>query len=182
MKALPINLSDGDVARIIAGRQTQIRVPAARYGKLTTDRSPYRDLVPHDLLWVREALRPVRAGHQRAMSPDRMPRHMSRLTLEVVAVKTEKLFAISKYDALRSGVALAEYPVGSPCYAARACGVSEGVAYGATPQDAYLLHWELTHVGDERERGQSVVAIAFTPHQLNIDALLEGRAKRGAAA
>jgi hypothetical protein len=178
MKALPINLNDGDVARIMAGRQTQVRVPLARYGNLSAEHTPLAELVHGDLLWVRESLR--HAG--RVLLADRMPQHLSRLTLEVTGIKIETLFAISKADALCSGIALVEHPDGGPAYAPICLAGETDTVYGSTPQDAYLLHWEATHIGDARERSQKVVAIRFVPHKANIDALFAARARSEDAA
>lgn len=133
MKERPILMSAPMVRAILAGRKTQTRrimkmakrgtggPPFQIDGKTVC--SPYG--VPGDRLWVRESWRPRQAStvYYRADSYDyhhdeiraggtvpqwrpsiHMPRWASRITLEVVAVRVERLQEITYLESVAEGV------------------------------------------------------------------------------
>lgn len=137
MKERPILFSGPMVRAILEGRKTQTRrvvkpQPAHIAGigtvlnidTITGKACPYGK--PGDRLWVREtwdgvrldgggALVSYRADGDKPVTDDgrwhpsiHMPRWASRITLEVVSVRVERLQEISEEDAMAEGVALAE--------------------------------------------------------------------------
>lgn len=129
MKERPILFSGPMVKAILEGRKTQTRRVVKNPGPLSTTLSPYG--VPGDRLWVREtwgheadgnACDDIRCGNPdhiwyRASEKDpsifpkdfwrpsiHMPRWASRLTLEVTAVRVQRLNELDKWDAKAEGI------------------------------------------------------------------------------
>lgn len=136
MRERPIIFSGPMARAILAGTKTQTRRIAkvndhdCKPGYITPNSGfvprriedhatycPYGQ--PGDRLWVRETFCDARAGAAGAVlyrasgdfacrwtSPIHMPRAASRLTLEITAVRVERLNAISGIDAKREGVSV----------------------------------------------------------------------------
>lgn len=122
MKERPILFSGPMVRAILAGHKTQTRrvVKAAPYGSpnhwLAGYPCPYG--IAGDRLWVKETFHPMphlnAKAYFRATDPlvgvrkwkpsIFMPRALSRITLEIVAVRVERLNEISESDALAEGM------------------------------------------------------------------------------
>lgn len=142
----------------------------------------WQSVKPGDRLWVREAFvmeTPIMGIGKRPFyraddPPDstskykpsiHMPRWASRLTLVVTATKMERVQEISEDDARAEGAVPVEngwsYEPGN----IRLCGSSAPGAY-------YCL-WQSLHTkpGERWEDNPEVVALTFTPHQCNIDAM-----------
>ena len=105
MKERPIIFSGSMVRAILDGRKTQTRrAVKVEKGFAITNPEPPPHFYPcpygqpGDRLWVRETWKP--SIH--------MPRWDSRLTLEIVSVRVERLQDISKEDAESEGVAIIE--------------------------------------------------------------------------
>lgn len=103
-----------------------------------------------------------------------MPRWASRLTLEVTAVKVERLQEISETDAISEGIGRSphgngdhwmNYPVGS------------SAAGWADPRESFRSLWDSLNAkrGYGWEDNPWVCAIAFRVHQMNVDAFLAQR-------
>lgn len=131
MKERPILFSGPMVRAILNGRKTQTRRvcklnAAGRvqlrgrnwhiYDPASINACPYG--LPGDRLWVRETFQPARGGYRyRADHPGLttlrpwkpsifMPRAASRITLEIVKVRIERLVDISENDAMAEGWSL----------------------------------------------------------------------------
>lgn len=122
MKERPINLKSHEVLEILQGRKTQLRRVVKPQPSI---RCPFGQV--GDRLWVRETFDPIygqsppdrvieidyRADHSRRIKDDfgarrwtpsiHMPRWASRILLEVVSVRVERLRDISEADAIAEG-------------------------------------------------------------------------------
>jgi hypothetical protein len=188
MKDTPIIFSGPMARALLDGRKTMTRrlawvLPgkAGRRAKASRDWPPgmwpssWQNRQPGDRLWVRESLAthgnfgfplgetpqvsdlqgrvwsytadglPHRTGGRPSIH---MPRWASRLTLEITAVKLEPLKAISEQDAL-----------------------AEGVQHDPTGKDAFGSLWETLHGECSWIDTGEVVALTFTVHKQNIDAM-----------
>jgi len=115
-----ITMGPVEVRAILEASKTQLRreikpQPDDRPGTMVA-RCPYG--VPGDRLWVRESFAPqdanlvVYRGDEAGLalpahqwrSPQHMPRWASRLTLEVIDVRVERLTAITEADAIAEGM------------------------------------------------------------------------------
>jgi hypothetical protein len=152
MKEGPIMFSTPMVRATLEGRKSQTRrvlqpQPVRKVGPGGIFlKCPYGQ--PGDRLWVRESFTVNNDGAvcYRATHPlpkDRqwvpsifMPRRASRITLEVVRVRVERLQAITEADAVQEGVAFTEPPPGA------GSGQSE---YDAPwgPIDQFIYLWDL---------------------------------------
>lgn len=151
--------------------------------------SPWQKVQPGDLLWVREAwrtslernavkARDVPASAPRryeadddARRPDRfglwgrfraslhLPRHLSRLTLTVTAVKVERLQAISERDAVLEGVYLTR----------------RGEDDDRAPTILFADLWASLHGPASWDANPEVVALSFTVINANIDSPSPGK-------
>jgi hypothetical protein len=143
--------------------------------------SLWQRVQPGDVLWVREAHRLTDcpctdacrgAGHvfydadlsgyrnvefNKQRPSIHMPRWASRLTLEVTAVRIERLTDISEADCGEEGVAAWAGPA-------------------AHPRVAFALLWDAVNGKGAWDRNPEVVALTFIPRLLNIDDLLARRA------
>lgn len=160
-----------------------------------------------DLLWCREAWKPhslyaelpprlipqtkvffaADGGYSPSNTPWRsstqMPRWASRLTLEVVGVKIERLQSISEEDALAEGV---ENDVWDMAPVARRYGVKDGWFVGwslgineplVSVEDdevcrrSFETMWETIHGRGSWSANPFVAAVQFRPHLANVDLL-----------
>lgn len=96
-----------------------------------------------------------------------MPRWASRLTLEVTAARREPLTEISESDAIAEGIQEFAFK----CFAFNR---GAGPSYD-TGRLAYAGLWKVLHGEDSWKANPEVVAITFTVHKQNIDALLKQR-------
>lgn len=156
---------------------------------------PYK---PGDLLWVRETWSAVGDGvwtiadARRQISPRQkieyaadggvgpwwpsihMPREFSRLTLEVTAVKVERLQEISEEDAKAEGIKMEFAGIGLAMWK---WSDDPNVPCATTPQGAFVKLWD--HLNAKRGYGWEanpwVCAIAFNVHKMNVDAFLAQR-------
>jgi len=189
----PILFSGPMVRALLAGRKTQTR-------RLAT--SPLAKVQVGDLLWVRETWRPVHSADpslgaryrvdagldQTVWRPSiHMPRWASRLTLEVTEVRIQHLQDITEDDAFAEGVERLQVTIGSN---GQPLGWNTAsVRYGdwsynaRTAREAFAHLWQTLHgeASDEWEApldapawaaNPEVVALTFTVHRSNIDALL----------
>lgn len=155
--------------------------------------TPYE---PGDLLWVRETWGawPHMAGGVQADSlrfradgeyqnehgawqwrPSiHMPKWASRLTLEVTAVKVERLAEISEEDAKAEGIKMEFAGIGLAMWK---WSDDPNVPCATTPQGAFVKLWD--HLNAKRGYGWEanpwVCAIAFNVHKMNVDAFLAQR-------
>lgn len=141
-----------------------------------------------DRLWVRETWAQLASGSDFAAdihpaqimgsgpwrSPIHMPRWASRLTLIVTAIKIERLQDISDEDCIAEGVA-AWRSGWSKKEAAEAFlrGTEAAVKTreGSVAQRLFYLLWTGLHGEDAWDANPYVVALTFTVHRCNIDAL-----------
>lgn len=159
--ALPVTVFQGE------GERPRVAIGLC----ITTQEIKY---APGDRLWVREAFMPrpmleqIARPHYRADN-DRpewrglwkpsihMPRKVSRLTLLVSAIKIERLQDISEDDAVAEGVYSGkDGDLGPLDISARAL---------------FADLWRKLHGPDSVDANPEVVAVSFTVHRLNIDAL-----------
>lgn len=210
MKPLSVILHSSEVRAILAGKQTQLRLPAWALDKgIARKPSRYAALASGDLLWVQEpyvefvgwrkgqgkygigyghighgALAPAHMRDvEKKVHPrqaDRMPRAHSRLTLEVTQVWREALRNIGAASILACGFQPAVrnghlgcapvFDVTPSCWAREAF-------------DAYVKFWDHRFGRDawRCDSTDSMVAVAFTAHPQNIDALLNAHEAEGGA-
>jgi hypothetical protein len=163
--------------------------------------SSWQNRQPGDRLWVRESLAthgnfgfplgetpqvsdlqgrvwsytadglPHRTGGRPSIH---MPRWASRLTLEITAVKLEPLKAISEQDALAEGVQ--HDPTGNPQIDRFRKNYfvnfgDAGECRGVSAKDAFGSLWETLHGECSWIDTGEVVALTFTVHKQNIDAM-----------
>jgi hypothetical protein len=145
-----------------------------------------------DLLWVREAWAPLLAlkhgdpcvtalanrGFYKAdnsvhdkeierWKPSiHMPRWASRITLEVTAMKVERLQDISEDDAIAEGLEVCTATNGHKTYQIKdICG-------GQTPQRAFRILWESINGEGSWDLKPWVVAPVFTVHKCNMSEMI----------
>lgn len=136
--------------------------------------SSWRRVKPGDRLWVRENfyveggddgngfgyaadLDPIH-GPPRLTPCIHMPRHLSRLTLIVTATKIERLQEISEEDAVVEGAELKET-------------ARRHLIWHASYRAAFAALWNSLHGLASWDANPEVVALTFTVHKQNIDAL-----------
>ncbi len=102
-----------------------------------------------------------------------MPRWVSRLTLELTAVRVERLQAISESDAAAEGCVVGK--VSGDAYENMA-GLHFGGDEWASAKDWYADLWESINGPESWDANPWVWCLAFKVHQSNVDALLRTRA------
>jgi len=169
MKDHPIIFSGPMVRALLDGRKTMTRRLAS---------SPLRKCAVGDRLWVRETfmypndqITIYRATWREDAKRDRlenvpkdeptgwtpcihMPRSASRLTLVVTATKVERLQQITGNDAMAEGIEATEFYVPKE--------------HGSF---AFRRLWESLHGAGSWAANPELVALTFTVHRQNIDAL-----------
>lgn len=99
-----------------------------------------------------------------------LPREHSRLTLILTAAKIERLQDISEADAIAEG--LIRLPARRDGFGGDWHYRAEGLIYiGPSPVKAYADLWQHLHGADAWDANPEVVALTFTVHKQNIDAL-----------
>jgi hypothetical protein len=153
--------------------------------------SPWQKVKPGDRLYVREAWKPhsVFAGVKprevpqskvfyaadNAYAPSNtpwipsifMPRWASRLTLTVIAVRIERLQAISEEDAIAEGIRKHTSWGGAESF--RADGIDLKGHQTFSARDAFRGLWEHLHGADAWANNPEVIALTFTVARRNID-------------
>lgn len=192
MRDIPIIYSGPMVRALLDGRKTMTRRLAWRFDFSKTEvieggahvsqkrPSPWQKVKPGDRLWVREGFRPVHSGDpsrgakyladverdQTVWRPSiHMPRWASRLTLVVTATKVERLQDISEEDARAEGMPVnhnGEY------YEPPPPSVDGWQGYGRA---SFSLLWSGLHGKKSWGANPEVVALTFTVHACNIDAM-----------
>lgn len=176
----PIIFSAPMVRALIEGRKTMTRRLAWRGPVTQFYPSSWQKVKPGDRLWAREnfnVLAPTisadgphsciyladNTGPQHLMKwkPSiHMPRWASRLTLEVTAVKVERLQAISCADAIVEGITPAGNSLTIDCDT-------------PDPREGFKSLWESLHGTGSWDADPEVVALTFVVHKTNIDKLGE---------
>ncbi|HEY8343343.1 MAG TPA: hypothetical protein VIK75_10195 [Calditerricola sp.] len=182
MTVRPIIFSGPMVRALLDGRKTMTRRLAS---------SPLAKAQAGDLLWVRESWwhdkdggdvaneygyladgyypgHGSNCGHVRHRPSIHMPRWASRLTLEVTGVKVERLQDISEEDAIAEGIR--PWKLGWHSQEDH-----EHIGW-KSPAIAFRDLWNRLHGPDAWDANPWVVAISFTVHKANVDALIERRA------
>jgi len=154
-------------------------------------RVPY---MPGDLLWVRErwsdehlapgeayycatavqdGLRADEVAEIRWRPSIHMPRWASRITLEVTAVRVQRLQEISDDDALAEGVT----KVRDHCYVIRGIDYDEIGLCHSGPIAPFAKLWDSLNAerGYGWDQNPWVIALTFVVHQMNIDEFLAQR-------
>jgi hypothetical protein len=199
----PVIFSAPMVLALLAGRKTMTRRLAWKFSDVndnhTKSPSPWQRVQTGDRLWVKETfvcyhtkekvyLRGPKIdvewvyyrasdGHafvdeMKWESSMYMPRKLSRLTLIVTATKIERLQEISPDDAWNEGVER------------RSRSVRQMSLFGATAEERQAIYkracvwefeelWKSLHGPDAWDENPEVVALSFTVHKQNIDALAE---------
>jgi hypothetical protein len=104
-----------------------------------------------------------------------MPRMFSRLTLIVTAAKLQRLHAITDREAEAEGVVFETadppfwYVPGIHPHSITAIGIEE--RHPCAPIGSFAKLWNYLHGVGEWEANPQVVALTFTVHQSNVDAL-----------
>lgn len=96
-----------------------------------------------------------------------MPRWASRLTLLVTAIKIERLQDISEEDAIKEGVSRLDGKFAG-CFIVD--GVGEAIS-GTTAAECFRRLWSKLHDAGSWAANPYVVALTFSVHRCNIDAL-----------
>lgn len=100
-----------------------------------------------------------------------MPRWASRLTLVVTATKIERLMAIGDEDAQREGVVEDNGSEPNIWYVPGAAEVGWKIQMAANPAMVFRSLWENLHGIEAWNENPNVVALAFSVHKQNIDAM-----------
>lgn len=95
-----------------------------------------------------------------------MCRWMSRLTLQVVSVKIQRIKSIENAGALREGIRVSSERDGR-----RLFGVG-GEGYASVPRTAFAILWQSLHGREAWDRNPEVVVIWYRALKSNIDAIL----------
>lgn len=98
-------------------------------------------------------------SHVKWSSPIHMPRWASRLTLEVTAVKIERVQEISEADVIAEGIVRDRDTWKVP----------GTLMLASLPAVAYRLLWSELHGPDSWDANPHVVAISFKVHKRNVD-------------
>lgn len=98
-----------------------------------------------------------------------MPRWASRLTLDVTAVKVERVRDISEADAIAEGCGdfARSFPADDP--------IHEAQSRLCWPQRAFSLLWNSIHGPGAWDQNPWVVVVSFNVHKANVDAVLKQR-------
>lgn len=144
-----------------------------------------------DLLWVRESFRistiddycdtamTVRIGEVFYAANDKagkykpsihMPRTASRITLEIIGVRVERLQDISEEDALAEGVSMVGEYGGAFDTSYRNYMTTEEHTFSAT--DSFTTLWQSINGAGSWDENPWVWVIEFTPHLMNVDAFI----------
>lgn len=186
MADYPIIFSAPMVRALLDGRKTQTRRLAySRRGRM----SRWWFVKAGDRLWVREAWRPVHsadpsrgASYRANVGADQtlwrpsihMPRWASRLTLVVTEARRQWLQDISEEDARAEGLLWERHTWHDPEYPL--CDIAWRPYAGSEsryshPRDAFADLWESIHGPDAWNANPEVIALTFTVHRCNIDAM-----------
>ena len=188
----PIIFSAPMVRALLAGTKRQTRRLAFRsfepLGPVTAKvgpETPWCRVQPGDRLWVREAWASAdaddRGPYAVAYMADHpgdptglgwrpsihMPRWASRLTLVVTEVRRQRLQEISEEDARAEGIRRWEMPPYGFTYFDS---ITMGNGY-ATAREAFQRLWGSLHGDDAWARNEEVVALTFTVHRCNVEAM-----------
>jgi hypothetical protein len=96
-----------------------------------------------------------------------MPRRLSRITLQVEAVRFEPPQEISDDDAIAEGVV----KVRDHCYVARGTGYDRSGLCHSSPVAAFAALWSELHGPAAWDENPSVVVLSFRPLRGNVDHL-----------
>lgn len=171
MTARPIIFSGEMVRALLADKKTMTR-RVARSGAPYA--SPWRQIMPGDLLWVREswafghdgmrfmATDKEKVGHLTKWRPSiHLKRTDSRITLVVFDIKIEPLQNITEYDAGLEGMPEPYMGDGDPPFEESAMLISR--------KQQFRNLWNKLHGGYAWDQNPEVVAISFTVHRRNVD-------------
>lgn len=187
----PLALPAVRVRALLAGRMTQIRLPAWKMdcgNRVQWAPTRWQRVKAGDRLWVRESFSYDRLDIDKDGIPPpwywadgnpefgdwtkpkpsiHMPRWASRLTLIVTAVKQEPLHSISEEDARAEGVE--SFIDGGKRFWKR---YRDGGwnTYVDNPIGSFASLWTELHGPGAWERNEEVCAISFVRHHANIDA------------
>lgn len=103
-------------------------------------------------------------------SPLHMPRWASRLTLELLDIRVQKLQELSEADAIAEGVERAPGGNGWRNYQSPASDRPFD-----KPVDSYRSLWLTLHGGEAWSQNPVIVAIRFRTHARNVDELIQAR-------
>jgi hypothetical protein len=174
VKARPIIFTGPMVRALLDGRKSQTRrivkpQPAGEWAVPGKSVCPYG--VAGDLLWVREnlyqfggpieyAADPGMPSFKRRQTPSiHMPRHASRVTLKITAVRVERLQEITQSDTVAEGMP-----------------VTTGPFVHHTIADFRKL-WGTINGAESWDANPWVWVVAFTTEKRNVDAIIaEARA------
>lgn len=120
----------------------------------------------HARIWSYAADNVAPGDHRSGRPSIHMPRWMSRLTLIVTNVRVQRLQEITHEDALAEGIVSTEHDDGRWIYP-----IPGTEDYAATADAAYAGLWEKLHGFDSFAANPWVVALTFSVHRCNIDAL-----------
>lgn len=182
-------------------RRRLIETETQRYNEVTRVPSPWQKVKPGDRLWVKEnhyltddgdyeqavyaadhgaaakhlsaidalGSSDVAARHRKLRPSIHMPRWASRLTLIVTAAKIERLQNISAEDSQAEGIWREDLPV-APIFHSGAVD-REGEITALSAKTCFQRLWLSLHGLESWDANPEVVALTFTVHTVNIDAL-----------
>lgn len=195
MKAKPIQFNGEMVRSILDGRKTQTRRVLKSFawdidrefddgwpvacdyedGSWYRVKCPYGQ--PGDYLWVRETFLEnneivlFKADNPKIPPFDKwtpsihMPRWASRITLEIINIRVERLQDISEKDAIAEGVT--DPSAGTEHEA------PPGAQYKSGPVTWFAMLWSRIHGIESWRENPWVWAIEFKPHFVNIDKFIK---------
>lgn len=204
MRDIPIIFSAPMIQALLAGRKTMTRRLAwgdekkGALVKIGCRPSPWQRVRIGDRLWVRESYaqnddqlsddrtstsivyaadgagRALDNGSPKPWRPSiHMPRAASRLTLVVTGTKIERLQEISDQECKLEGIECAIHALRYGEHRYRIYGLKS--AFTSYPRKSFESLWCSLHGAESWAANPEVVAISFTVHRCNIDALpMEG--------
>lgn len=205
MSDIPIIFSAPMVRALLDGRKTMTRRLAFRFSKdsLSKYATAWQARVPGDRLWVRETwcnepiqwhpgptslvfsadypdvvtTRSIMEQHGvKWRSPIHMPRWASRLTLIVTATKIERLLDISEADARAEGFVDSQLNDGFEPRDFGGGWTIESPGTSASAAGNFQIMWSKLHPDWDGYSAPEVVALTFTVHKTNVDALPKAEA------
>jgi len=143
---------------------------------LMTNENRLVSLIPETWYWADGS--PSSGDWEKPRSGMHMPRWASRITLEVTDVRVQRLQDISEEDAKAEGVELlsSDFGSGYANYMSAVCADGKHGTLFASPVRSFLSLFQSINGEKIIEANPWLWAVTFTPHLINVDEFIKGRA------